>query len=409
MEHTKDLPQYNPQTVAVKLTPVGERSVRMEHPWLFSNSLKKLNKTPGPGDVAVLFDHRDNRVMGVGLMDPESAIRIKMLHYGSGVTLDGGFFRRKIENALTRREGFRKGIATAYRLIFGENDGLPGLIVDQYNDALVLKVYSLMWIPYLQLLRALLIEITQCEAIVFRMGRQFAKGAKDFPWTDGMLIFGALDNESVLFQEHGITFSANLVHGHKTGFFLDHRANRHRVGQLAKGRTVLDVFSYAGGFSVHCLVGGAKEVTAIDISEQALLQAKSNADLNPHKGIFKTMAGDAFEILKDLIKVGQQFGLVVIDPPSFAKSAAEKERALKKYEVLSALGAQLVAPSGWLVLASCSSRVNIDEFYEANQIGFDKIKAKLMLKETHGHDEDHPISFPEGAYLKCGYYKKVGA
>ncbi len=121
------------------------------------------------------------------------------------------------------------------------------------------------------------------------------------------------------------------------------------------------------------------------------------------------MAGDAFEILKDLIKAGQQFGLVVIDPPSFAKSAAEKERALKKYEVLSALGAQLVAPSGWLVLASCSSRVNIDEFYEANQIGFDKIKAKLMLKETHGHDEDHPISFPEGAYLKCGYYKKVGA
>ncbi|MDG1064453.1 MAG: class I SAM-dependent rRNA methyltransferase [Flavobacteriaceae bacterium] len=405
---TKDLPQYHPQTIAVKLSPVGERSVRMAHPWLFSNSIKKLNKTPNAGDIAVIFDHRDNRVMGVGLMDPDSAIRIKMVHFGSGAALDGSFFRQKIETAQAHRAHFHQSSTSAYRLIFGENDGMPGLIVDRYNDVLVMKVYALMWAPYLALIRALLIEVTHCRAIVFRAGRQFAKGAKEFPWLDGMVIHGDLINETVHFTEHGVNFSANLIQGHKTGFFLDHRANRKRVGQLAKGRSVLDVFSYAGGFSVHSLVSGAQNVTSIDISEKALLQAKANAQLNQHSGQHQTICGDAFVLMKEMIQTNQQFGLVVIDPPSFAKSAAEQERAIKKYEEIAALGAQLVGPGGWLVLASCSSRVNSEDFYQANNQGFEKSKTRYTLKETHGHDADHPIGFPEGAYLKCGYYKKIG-
>jgi 23S rRNA (cytosine1962-C5)-methyltransferase len=214
-----------------------------------------------------------------------------------------------------------------------------------------------------------------------------------------------LENEVVKFVEHGVRFSANVIKGHKTGYFLDHRANRKQVGVWSKGKKVLDVFSYAGGFSVHALYNGATEVTSLDISKQALEIALQNGKLNAYTGTHKTLAGDAFEVLRALIKKNTVFDVVVIDPPSFAKQASEIELAKKKYAQLAELGAKLTAKNGLLVLASCSSRIVTQAFFDINNAvltaqsrNFDMVKKTL-------HDTDHPVTFPEGAYLKCGYYR----
>ena len=205
-------------------------------------------------------------------------------------------------------------------------------------------------------------------------------------------------------MEHGIHFSALVIKGHKTGYFLDHRHNRKRVGELAKGKTVLDVFSYAGGFSIHALANGAKELTSIDISKQALALAVENGKLNTYNGRHNTIAGDAFEVMRQMISKGKRFDVVVIDPPSFAKSKKEIEKAKKKYKQLAQLGVYLTAKGGMLVLASCSSRVSSDEFLRINTHVLNEQSRTYTLQQTTQHDTDHPITFKEGAYLKTGYY-----
>jgi 23S rRNA (cytosine1962-C5)-methyltransferase len=227
----------------------------------------------------------------------------------------------------------------------------------------------------------------------------------DFEFKDGHVIYGGLANEVVQFVEHGVNFSANVIKGHKTGYFLDHRANRKQVGELAKGKTVLDVFSYAGGFSVHALAKGAKEVTSLDISKQALDAAQENAQLNSHQGEHIIIVGDAFDEMRRLIATQQRYDIVVIDPPSFAKSKKEIDVARKKYQQLAQLGEKLTKKGGMLVLASCSSRILAQDFFKINETvlkGQERI-FKNFLKTRH--DIDHPIAFPEGAYLKCAYYQ----
>src|SRR5690606_41114337 len=220
-----------------------------------------------------------------------------------------------------------------------------------------------------------------------------------------MILYGTLYNQAVEFVEHGVLFTANVIKGHKTGYFLDNRENRKRVGVLAKNKTVLDVFSYAGGFSVHALAGGAKEVTSVDISKQALELATSNAALNGFVDNHFTLAGDAFLILEQLIEDGNTYDVVVIDPPSFAKSQKEVATAKHKYAQLARLGARLVSAKGILVLASCSSRVVAEDFFEINEAALRASGRQFVMQNQTYHDSDHPVTFKEGAYLKCGYYK----
>jgi 23S rRNA (cytosine1962-C5)-methyltransferase len=202
-----------------------------------------------------------------------------------------------------------------------------------------------------------------------------------------------------------VTFEVDLINGHKTGFFLDHRHNRYALQQMSKDKTVLDVFSYAGGFSVHALVGGASRVVSVDISKQALNLAKHNAIINHSEANHETISGDAFGILQDLANRGETFDRVIIDPPSFAKKASEVEKALVAYDRLARLGAELVAKDGVLILASCSSRVSADEFFELVNHSVTSVNSRLKLYQKTYHDFDHPVTFAEGSYLKCGYWK----
>lgn len=395
---------YQPKRLAVKLNSKGEQFVVKGHPWVFSNSVVKINEDAETGDLAIIFGKNKNKVIGLGLYDADSPIQIKIIHNAEiKVEVNSAFFRHKIEIAFQKRLELLKTQTNSYRLLFGENDGFPGLIADVYDSVMVVKLYSEIWLPYLDIILQSLQQISNAEAIVVRLSRGL-QDSKNHTLIDGEVVFGTLKNEVVEFIEHGVKFSANVIKGHKTGYFLDHRANRKRVGEFSKGKTVLDVFSYAGGFSVHALVNGAKEVTSLDISQQALDSALENGRLNDYSGIHKIILGDAFKEMKHLIKERTKFDVVVIDPPSFAKQQSEIDLAKKKYAQLAELGAKLTAKNGLLVLASCSSRVLAQSFFDLNS---QALNAQVRLYETLfkiQHDSDHPISFPEGAYLKCGYY-----
>ncbi len=403
MQFNHSLPEIPTKTLAVKLSAAGERSVRNHHPWLFSESILKLNKEGNAGDVAVIFGHKKNKVLGVGLYDPNSPIRIKMLHFDSGTRLDEEFFQLKIQAAFDKRDTLLQTDTNSYRLLFGENDGLPGCIADVYADVLVLKLYSEIWYPYLQLILTELISISKVNTAVIRLSRNLQKN-DSHNIIDGLVIYGSLQDETIVFHEHGIQFSANVIKGHKTGYFLDHRENRRRIGAMSNGKSILDVFSYTGGFSVHALANGAKEVTSVDISEQALEVAKFNASLNEHSGKHVCLKGDAFEVLAQLISEKKTFDIVVIDPPSFAKSKKEIPGARKKYSELASLGITLTATRGTLVLASCSSRITSEKFFQINESVLNESGRKYAIKNFTYHDVDHPVGFKEGAYLKCGYY-----
>jgi len=394
-----------PKRLAVKLTAKGEQSVVKEHPWVFSNSIVKIADDAKTGDLAIIFSKNKNKVIGIGLYDADSPIRIKIIHQAEQkAEINAEFFQHKIALAFKKREKLLQTKTNSYRLIFGENDGFPSLIADVYAHVLVVKLYSEIWLPYLEPILMSLQEISKAETVVIRLSRQL-QNRSNHNFKDGDVVFGTLENEVVQFVEHGVNFSANVIKGHKTGYFLDHRANRKRVGEWSSGASVLDVFSYAGGFSVHALANGATEVTSVDISKQALEVARENGKLNDYSGIHKTISGDAFQVLHDLIQRRKTYDVVVIDPPSFAKQQSDISLAKKKYAQLAELGAQLTAKNGLLVLASCSSRVKAQSFFDLNQEILSKQSRLFQTILKTQHDSDHPISFPEGAYLKCGYYR----
>lgn len=394
------------RTLATALTPAGQRHLRAGHPWIYADSVARVKGAGRAGDLAVVFDRRTDRFLGVGLYDPDSPIRIKVLHAGKPTRVNAAFFQEVVARAHALRAPLLATDTDAYRLLNGENDGTPGLIADVYADTLVVKAYTLAWAPWLEPVLDALLQYSHCATAVLRLSRQVQRH-RDLPtgWRDGAVVRGALSTPEILFREHGVRLRANVIDGHKTGFFLDHRDNRRRVGEAAFAKTVLDVFSYAGGFAAHALVGGATEATALDISRQALALAEANAHLNLDAPALRTVAGDAFGEMARLAEEGQRFDVVVVDPPSFAKSAREVDGALRAYRRLTRLAVPLVAPGGLLLLASCSARVTAADFYALQDEELRRSGRGFTEVEKTGHDLDHPVTFPEGAYLKSVYYR----
>lgn len=380
--------------------------VRKQHPWVFDASITKQNKEGKAGDLAIVFDQKKNKFLALGLYDPHSPIRIKLLQFNQGATIDTDWFEQRIRQAHDKRLPLLATATNSYRLLYGENDGLPGLIADVYAQVVVVKLYSLIWLPYLPMVLPIILQVTQSETLVLRLSRNVQKEKELLQGLeDGQVLYGELADPIIVFEEHGVRFSANVIAGHKTGYFLDHRHNRKRVGELAKGKTVLDVFSYAGGFSVHALAGGAKEVYSLDISAQALEIARHNALLNLPEPKLYTIAKDAFVAMEELQQKRKQFDIVVVDPPSFAKKASEVPGAIRSYERLARLAIPLVSKGGILALASCSSRVKAEEFFAVAEQALQQSGRRSRELDRTFHDIDHPISIPEGAYLKCIYFQ----
>ena len=404
------LPPLGPR-LALRVTAAAERALRDGHPWLFQNSITKQNHEGQPGDLAVVFD-RKKRFLAVGLYDPTSPIRVRILQHGQPAQIDGDFFRARLGQAADRRAALPDS-TTGYRLVHGPNDALPGLVVDRYAGTLVLKLYAVSWLPHLPALLAALgdaVPAAHRRRLVLRLSRAvqnqepFLQGLHD-----GQILHGPPLDGPAIFEENGLRFAADPVRGQKTGFFLDQRDNRARVENLVRetnARRVLNVFAYSGGFSLYAARGGAAAVASLDISQHALDEAAHNFALNAEVANIAAaqhtlLAGDAFRELARLGDEQQRFDLVVVDPPAFAKRADEVEGALAAYARLTKLALGVLRSGGVLVSASCSSRVGADAFFEAVHRAAREVDRPLEEIERTGHALDHPVGFAEGAYLKC--------
>jgi len=392
--------------LAIRLHPRAERAVRRGHPWVFAEGIKQQRHEGQGGDLAVLFD-RNNRFLAIGLYDPHSPIRVRVLHQSEPETIDGAWFAARMKAAHQLRRALPEEETTGFRLVHGEDDGLPGLVVDRYGESLVVKLYTAAWFPYLDDVLASLQELVRPDRVVLRLSRAVEKiGAPSGDLRDGRILRGRPLSGPVLFQENGLTFEADLVKGQKTGFFLDQRDNRRRVQGYCAGKSVLDVFAYTGGFSIYAARGGALSVTSLEVSESALAAAERNFRHNASlSGVaaarHRTLVGDAFELLPVMRDRGERFDVVILDPPAFAKAQAQVERAVASYARILRVGLQLLSPGGLLAAASCSSRITADRFREVvNRVAHQAGRPLRILQQT-GHPLDHPIGFPEGAYLKC--------
>lgn len=387
--------------LAVRLNAKAALSVRKGHPWVFSDSILRIAPEGRNGDTAVLFDRSGKTWLGAGLYDPDSPIRVRVLTVRRmDPPVGKDLFRVLLKRALERRADRIPPQTDAWRILNGESDAFSGLAADKYSSAAVLKIYSAAWIPHIPVLRELLMkEVPGVTETVLRFSRELRKSR-------GCTEEGR--SEPVEFLENGIRFRADLLHGQKTGFFLDQRDNRMEVGKLSKGKRVLNVFSYSGGFSLSAARGGASEVVSVDADGHALEACAEHFVLNSSDpGIAGCRhierKGDAFEIMKALAAEKETFDLVIVDPPSFAKSLSEVPAALNTYGRLAALAVRLCVPGGTLVFASCSSRVRAEELFERVKSAASAAGRPIREWKRTSHAFDHPALFPESSYLKCLY------
>jgi 23S rRNA (cytosine1962-C5)-methyltransferase len=399
------LPSPGGKRIAVRVTKDAHRHIRGGHPWIYDASITSVSHDGDAGDLAVVFDE-DRSFAAIGLWDPDSPIRIKVLRAGTPTPIDGTFWADRVGAAVRRRRPLLDDPAhDAYRIIHGENDGLPGIVVDLYSDVAVAKIYSSAWIPHLRALVPVLVDQLEPTSLIVRLARSLPP-RPDLGLVEGATLHGPGPTEPVMFLENGLTFEAHPTTGQKTGHFLDQRDNRARVRDLAEGHRVLDVFSCTGGFSVHAAAGGATEVHSVDLSGPAVRAAKRNMTHNAgdpavRAAIHVGHHGDALEVMDGLVRRGEQFGLVVIDPPSFAQRQASVPGALAAYQRLTGLGLSLTETDGVLVQASCSSRVGANEFFAGVHTTARAAKVDLEEFDRTGHPLDHPVGFPQGAYLKA--------
>jgi len=400
------IPGPGDRSIAVHVTRAAEQTLRRGHPWLFDRAIRQQSHEGHPGDLAVIFD-RQRRFLAVGLYDPRSPIRVRILQQGDPATINQDWFEAQLAAAAQLRAPLLKSNTTGYRLVHGENDGLPGLVVDRYDQTCVLKLYTAAWIPHLRCVLPALRAVVPAERLVLRLGRAVQRQPGHLhDLRDGMILFGPDLDGPVVFRENGLRFEADPIGGQKTGFFLDQRDNRARVEKLAVGKTVLDVFAYTGGFSLYAARGGARVVVSLDVSQPALAAAARNFALNQdHRAVaaakHESLAEDAFRALGRLEHSRRRFDVVVIDPPAFAQKQEQVRRALSAYGKLTRLGLGVLQPGGTLVQASCSSRVSAEPFFATVNRAAAQEGRPLREIERTGHPLDHPVGFKEGAYLKC--------
>lgn len=400
------IPPPAAKRLALRVTPAAQRALRQGHPWVYDQAIIQQRDEGRPGDLAVIFDeHR--QFLAIGLYDPTSPLRVRILEHITPRPIDQPWLRAKLAQAMVVRAGLPAQGTTGYRLVHGENDGLPGLVIDRYAGTLVIKLYSLAWVPWLRDVRSALAEVQPADAVVLRLSRAVQRLPGElYGLFDGLTVAGETVTDVVLFSENGLHFEADVRQGQKTGFFLDQRENRARVEKLAAGRTTLNVFAYSGGFSLYAARGGAPAAMSLDVSAPALAAAVRNFALNQHvpavaMAQHEVLLGDAFVALADLRRARRRFDLVIVDPPAMAKQASEIARAHLAYRRLTGLALGVLAPGGTLVMSSCSSRVDAGTFFATVNQAARQAGRPLRERERTGHPIDHPVSFPEGAYLKC--------
>jgi 23S rRNA (cytosine1962-C5)-methyltransferase len=398
------------ETVAIRLAKKLERSIRAGHPWIYREALELRGGKSGliPKSIggsssggphtgsAVDIIGDTGQFVARGLYDARSPIAVRIYTLDPRQPLDDAFLRARIRSALHARRGVIDPATTdAFRWLNGEGDFLPGVVVDVYGPVAVLRLDGDAVRVWRDTLVALLVDEGRALGIAHVLER--SRGGK------GELLHGAAPPSPVPIREHGVRFAVDVLHGQKTGFFLDQRDNRRAIRPFAAGVDVVNLFGYTGGFSVHAALAGARRVTTVDVAAPALADARANFALN---GLDPAAHGfdaeDAFAWLERAHRDGRRFGLVVTDPPSFAPSEKALQKGLNAYRDLHARALALVDDGGVLAAASCSSHVTMDAFVGTLRDAADKARRPLRLLELRGQPGDHPTppAFPEGRYLK---------
>jgi 23S rRNA (cytosine1962-C5)-methyltransferase len=375
-----------------------ERSLKRRHPWVFSGAVAKVQGNPGPGETIGLWS-ATGEFLAVAAYSPQSQIVARIWDWKERA-IDRAFFNENIKRAVEQRRTLLQGTDTdAVRLVHGESDGLPGVVADRYGDTVVLQLSSAgadRW-------RA---EIADALLDASGAGRIWERSDADVRQLEGLApvtaaLRGAREPTRLVVTENGLQFGIDLEHGHKTGFYLDQRDNRRRVRELAQGCDVLDAFCYSGGFALNALAGGAKSVTAVDSSADALALARGNAELN-QLAQPEWLEGDVFQLLRRFRDQARSFDLIVLDPPKFAPTAAHAEKAARAYKDINLLAFKLLRPGGLLATFSCSGGVPADLFQKIIAGSALDAGVQAQIIERLGPGADHPIAlnFPEGDYLK---------
>ncbi len=385
----------------IVLKPERDRSIRLRHPWIFASAIGETIGNPQPGET-VLVKSVKNESLAVASYSPGSQIRCRVWSFDPNEVINKDFFASRIKRAiLLRRQFISEGETNAYRLIHGESDELPGLIVDQYGDVLVIQVLTAGMEVHKEIILDCLVELIHPASIYERSDvdvRQL-EGLEDHKG----LLYGKEVPSSIEIQENGLKFYVDIVNGQKTGFFIDQRKNRQALLPLVKGKSVLNCFCYTGAFSVYALAGGAESVLSIDSSESALGEVSRNVELN-HLPMSRSeiMAADIFKVLRKFRDQARSFDVIILDPPKFAPTIAQAEKAARGYKDINLLAFKLLNPGGILFTFSCSGGISRDLFHKiVSGAALDAgVNARIVGQLSQA--PDHPISvyFPEGFYLK---------
>lgn len=385
----------------VFLKPGREKSLLRKHPWIFSGAIQKVIGEPEPGETVAVLDG-GGKQLGWGAFSGISQIRVRMWSFNPHEEINREFLHNRVFRAIqTRKALVSLQNTNSRRLIYAENDGLPGIIADQYGDVVVLQLSSAGAYRWRSVIIDEIVRQTGCRCL-------FEKSDADVIQLEGLdevvkIQYGDMHAERIMVEENGLKYFLNLQGGQKTGFYLDQRNNRLLLRSFSQDKRVLDCFSFSGGFTLNALKGGAKKVTTLDSSEAALKQAEENIRLNdktPEK--VELVLDNAFEYLRKLRDRGEQFDLIILDPPKFAPTTAQVERASRAYKDINLLAFKLLAPGGILFTFSCSGGVNMPLFHKiVADAALDAGRNAQIIQFLH-QAEDHPVStaFPEGEYLK---------
>lgn len=387
-------------TKSITLKKHEDKRILSGHLWVFSNEIAKIEGEPAAGDIVTLRNV-GGTVLGKGFYNPNSLIAFRLLTR-TDEEIDFQFFQKRIERALALRTLLYPQ-AKAYRLVYGESDFLPGLIVDRYGSSLSVQTFSFGMDRRLTLICDVLESLLKPGGIVERNESQ-TRSLEGLEAKKGILRGTA---EPVAIEENGIAYQVDLLEGQKTGFFLDQRENRLALRRYSKGAQVLDCFCNDGGFALNAAVGGAKHVTAVDASDTAIARAKANAELNNQSKHVTCVASDAFEYLKGAAAAKKEFQVINLDPPSFAKSKKTVMIARKGYKELHALAFGLMPAGGILTTSSCSYHIEEATFLEIVHQSAQASGKTVRLLEWRGASPDHPIlpPMPETRYLKFGVFR----
>jgi 23S rRNA (cytosine1962-C5)-methyltransferase len=388
-------------TPRVHLLPRRARPFYGGHPWVFAGAVARIEGEPADGDEIELIAHGGGFVAR-GIYNSKSKIRVRLYSRDADAPLSTEFFRNRFASAIRLRTmlGLDQP-GRGCRLVFSEGDGLSGLVVDRYDRWLVVQFTSLGLARRRDHFAEILAELTGAEGIYLRTER--GVGSLEGLELQDSLLWGTVPAQPIVIEEGCVRLLVNLAEGQKTGFYLDQRDNRQAVAKLAAGRRMLDAFCYSGGFGLHAARAGALSVLALDQSEPALELARENARLNGVADKMSFQRGDVFQLLSELAERGEKYGLIVLDPPKFARARNAVEEALRGYRRLQGVALRLLEPDGFLVTCCCSGLITADMLEELLAQLSAETRRDVQILERRGPAADHPVSVAcrESHYLKC--------